>query len=112
MMGIVAYLVFFAIVVLVLGVATLGLNLQWGTTGLFNAGVVGFYGVGGYTQAILTAPGRPELLGGGAWLVGVAGAMAASAIAAVIVGIATVRLRGDYLAIAAFGIAVALRLWR
>ena len=112
MMGIVAYLVFFAIVVLVLGVATLGLNLQWGTTGLFNAGVVGFYGVGGYTQAILTAPGRPELLGnfGLPWLVGVAGAMAASAIAAVIVGIATVRLRGDYLAIATFGIAVALQL--
>ena len=101
-MGIVAYLVFFAIVVLVLGVATLGLNLPW-------AGVVGFYGVGGYTQAILTAPGRPELLGNLElpWLVGVAGAMAASAIAAVIVGIATVRLRGDYLAIATFGIAVA-----
>ena len=111
-MGIVAYLVFFAIVVLILGVATLGLNLQWGTTGLFNAGVVGFYGVGGYTQAILTAPARPELLGnlGLPWLIGVAGAMAASAIAAAIVGVATVRLRGDYLAIATFGIAVALQL--
>ena len=111
-MGVVAYLVFFAIVVLILGVATLGLNLQWGTTGLFNAGVVGFYGVGGYTQAILTAPARPELLGnlGLPWLVGVAGAMAASAIAAAIVGVATVRLRGDYLAIATFGIAVALQL--
>ena len=111
-MGIVAYLVFFAIVVLILGVATLGLNLQWGTTGLFNAGVVGFYGVGGYTQAILTAPARPELLGnlGLPWLIGLAGAMAASAIAAAIVGVATVRLRGDYLAIATFGIAVALQL--
>jgi branched-chain amino acid transport system permease protein len=111
-MGIVAYLVFFAILVLILGVATLGLNLQWGTTGLFNAGVVGFYGVGGYTQAILTAPARPELLGnlGLPWLIGVAGAMAASAIAAAIVGVATVRLRGDYLAIATFGIAVALQL--
>ena len=111
-MGILAYLVFFAIVVLVLGIATLGLNLQWGTTGLFNAGVVGFYGVGGYTQAIITASPRPELLGnlGLPWLVGVAGAMAASAIAAIIVGIATVRLRGDYLAIATFGIAVTLQL--
>ena len=111
-MGIVAYLVFFAIVVMILSVAKLGLNLQWGTTGLFNAGVVGFYGVGGYTQAILTAPTRPELLGnlGLPWLVGIAGAMATSAIAAAIVGIATVRLRGDYLAIATFGIAVALQL--
>ena len=63
MLGLASYLVFFAIVVLVLGVATLGLNLQWGATGLFNAGVVGFYGVGGYAFAILCAPPRPELLG-------------------------------------------------
>ncbi len=112
MISIVSYLVFFGIVVLILGIATLGLNLQWGSTGLFNAGVVGFYGVGGYTQAILTAPGRPELLGnlGLPWPVGIIGAMAASAIAAVIVAIATVRLRGDYLAIATFGIAVVLQL--
>ena len=103
---------FFGILVLILGIATLGLNLQWGSTGLFNAGVVGFYGVGGYTQAILTAPGRPGLLGnfGLPWLVGIVGAMAASAIAAALVGIATVRLRGDYLAIATFGIAVVLQL--
>ena len=53
MLGLASYLVFFAIIVLILGVATLGLNLQWGTTGLFNAGVVGFYGVGGYALAIL-----------------------------------------------------------
>jgi branched-chain amino acid transport system permease protein len=110
--GIFSYLVFFGIVVLILGIATLGLNLQWGSTGLFNAGVVGFYGVGGYTLGILTAPGRPELLGnfGLPWIVGVAGAMAASAIAAGIVGIVTVRLRGDYLAIATFGIATTLQL--
>jgi branched-chain amino acid transport system permease protein len=112
MIGLFSYLVFFGIVVLILGIATLGLNLQWGSTGLFNAGVVGFYGVGGYTLAILTAPGRPELLGnfGLPWLIGVLGAMAASAIAATIVGVATVRLRGDYLAIATFGIAVVLQL--
>jgi branched-chain amino acid transport system permease protein len=110
--SIISYLVFFGIVVLILGIATLGLNLQWGSTGLFNAGVVGFYGVGGYTQAILTAPGRPELLGNFSlpWLVGIIGAMAASAIAATLVAIATVRLRGDYLAIATFGIAVVIQL--
>jgi len=112
MIGIVSYLVFFAIVVLILGVATLGLNLQWGSTGLFNAGVVGFYGVGGYTLAILTAPPRPELLGnfGLPWLVGIAGAMLGSALIATLVGLATVRLRGDYLAIATFGTAVVLQL--
>ncbi|MBV8169408.1 MAG: branched-chain amino acid ABC transporter permease, partial [Alphaproteobacteria bacterium] len=48
MIGVIAYLVFFLIVVLIYGVAVLGLNLQWGFTGLFNAGVVGFIAVGGY----------------------------------------------------------------
>ena len=59
MIGIFSYLVFFLSVVLILGVACLGLNLQWGFTGLFNAGVVGFYAVGGYALAILTAPPQP-----------------------------------------------------
>ena len=112
MLGLASYLVFFAIVVLVLGVATLGLNLQWGATGLFNAGVVGFYGVGGYAFAILCAPPRPELLGnfGLPFAAGIVGAMTASALTALIVGLATIRLRGDYLAISTFGIAVAIQL--
>jgi branched-chain amino acid transport system permease protein len=112
MLGLASYLVFFAIVVLILGIATLGLNLQWGTTGLFNAGVVGFYAVGGYTFAILHAAPRPELLGnfGWPWLLAVIGAMAASALAALMVGLVTIRLRGDYLAITTFGIAVSIQL--
>jgi branched-chain amino acid transport system permease protein len=44
--GIASYLVFFACIVLILGLVTLGLNLQWGFTGLFNAGVAGFYAIG------------------------------------------------------------------
>jgi branched-chain amino acid transport system permease protein len=112
MAGLFSYLVFFAIVALILGIATLGLNLQWGSTGLFNAGVVGFYGVGGYTMAILTAEHRPELLGnfGLPWPIGIVGAMAASALAATGVGLVTMPLRGDYLAIATFGIAVSFQL--
>jgi branched-chain amino acid transport system permease protein len=112
MIGILSYLVFFLSVVLILGIACLGLNLQWGFTGLFNAGVVGFYAVGGYALAILIAPPDPSLLGnfGLPWIVGIVGAMAAAAIVAVIVGMATVRLRGDYLAITTFGIAVTIQL--
>lgn len=112
MIGIVSYLVFFACIVLILGIVALGLNLQWGYTGLFNAGIVGFYAIGAYTHAILTAAPRPELLGnfGLPWIVGVAGAMAATALAAWAVGLATIRLRGDYLAISTFGIAVTIQL--
>src|SRR5918998_5421914 len=112
MVGVISYLVFFAVVVLILGIATLGLNLQWGSTGLFNAGVVGFYGIGAYTFAVLTCEPRPELLLnlGLPWIVGIAGAMVVTALAAIVVGLATVRLRGDYLAIATFGIAVSFQL--
>jgi branched-chain amino acid transport system permease protein len=110
--GIASYLVFFFVVVLIFAIATLGLNLQWGNTGLFNAGIVGFYAIGGYAFAILTAPARAELIGnwGLPWIVGLAGALFASALAAFLVGLATIRLRGDYLAVASFGIAVSIQL--
>ena len=48
MVGLLSYLIFFLTVVLIFGIATMGLNLQWGFTGLFNAGVVGFFAIGGY----------------------------------------------------------------
>jgi branched-chain amino acid transport system permease protein len=60
MAGVLSYLVFFLCVVLVLCILTMGLNLQWGFTGLFNAGVAGFYAIGGYTHAILTAAPNPQ----------------------------------------------------
>lgn len=112
MIGLFSYLVFFASVVLILGIIVLGLNLQWGYTGLFNAGVVGFYAIGAYAHAILTASPKAGLIGnfGLPWIVGVAGAMLACAIAAWIVALATIRLRDDYLAIATFGIATTIQL--
>src|SRR5438093_1583910 len=108
----ISYLVFFACIVLILSLLTLGLNLQWGFTGLFNAGVVGFYAIGAYTHAILTASPQPQYLGnfGLPWLVGVLAAMAATALAGWLIGLVTIRLRGDYLAIATFGVAVSIQL--
>ncbi len=111
-MGLVSYGVFFLSVVLILGIVALGLNLQWGYTGLFNAGIAGFYAIGAYTHAIITTPPRADLIAnmGLPWVVGIAGAMAVTALAAWIIGLATIRLRGDYLAISTFGIAVTIQL--
>ena len=108
----VAYLVFFACIVLILGLLTLALNLQWGFTGLFNAGVVGFYAIGAYTHAILTAAPQPQYIGnlGLPWLVGILGAMVATGLAGWLIGLVTIRLRDDYLAIATFGVAVSIQL--
>jgi branched-chain amino acid transport system permease protein len=106
------YGVFFLTFAAIFAVIVLGLNLQWGYTGLFNVGVAGFVAVGAYTSAILTAPEYPESLGGFGLPVAVGwlGAMAASALVALVVGAAALRLRHDYLAIATFGVAVVLQL--
>ena len=112
MIGLVSYLVFFLILALIFGISVLGLNLQWGFTGLFNAGVAGFTAIGAYSMAILTGPARDAVFGGFElpFIVGLIGAMIASGIGAVIVGLATLKLRHEYLAVATFGIAVTIQL--
>jgi len=93
-------------------VVALGLNVQWGFTGLFNAGIAGFYAIGAYVSAILTTPDSASHLGGFGlpFPLGWLGAMLAAGILAWGVGVVCIRLRSDYLAIATIGIAEILRL--
>lgn len=107
-----SYAAFFGVFVGVFAIVVLGLNLQWGFTGLFNVGVAGFVGIGAYASALLTAPADPGRIGGFGLpvLVGWLGAVAASGFAALLVGAAALRLRHDYLAITTFGVAVVLQL--
>jgi len=93
-------------------IIVLGLNLQWGYTGLFNVGVAGFVAVGAYTSAILTTPDAADRLGGFGWPVALGWlmAMAASGLCALLVGLVALRLRHDYLAITTFGVAVTIQL--
>jgi branched-chain amino acid transport system permease protein len=110
--GLLAALTFTAIFAGIYTLICLGLNLQWGFTGLFNIGVAAFYAVGAYTSALLTAPPAPGHLGGFGLPVplGMLGAMAVAGLLAYVVGRPTLRLREDYLAIATIGIAETLRL--
>jgi branched-chain amino acid transport system permease protein len=110
--GVLSYLAFFGVIALIFALLTLGLNLQWGFTGLFNVGVAGFFLIGAYTSAILTTPDDPARLGGFALPVPVGwlGAPIASGLFALLVGAPALRLRHDYLAITTFGIAVTLQL--
>src|SRR5699024_4793375 len=75
-------------------------------------GIDGFFAVGAYTSAILCAPPHHAFIGGFGMpiVVGVIAAMVASSIVAFIIGIITVRLRTDYLAIASIGVAEIIRL--
>jgi len=110
--GIIAYAALLLSLAGIYGILTLGLNLQWGFTGLFNIGIAAFFAVGAYASGILTAPPSPDHLGGFALPVpvGMAGAMAICGALGLAVGAVTIRLRTDYLAIATLGIAEIIRL--
>jgi len=110
--GLVSYLSFFLVFACVFSVMALGLNLQWGFTGLFNVGVAGFVAIGAYASALLTGPDEPGRFGGLGLPVAVGwlGAMTLSGLAGIVVGAAALRLREDYLAITTFGIAVVIQL--
>jgi branched-chain amino acid transport system permease protein len=112
MEGYLLYAVTTLILVGIYAVMALGLNLQWGYGGIFNAGVAGFFAVGAYTSAILTSPGSPQLVHAFALPVpiGLLGAMIASGLVAYAIGRICLRLESDYLAIATIGIAEILRL--
>ena len=112
MIDLLGYGAFFLSTALVFAIITLGLNLQWGLTGLFNVGIAGFVAIGAYTSAILTTPDAPDRIGGFGWpiLAGWLAAMALTAAAAGFTGFATLRLKSDYLAITTFGVAVVVQL--
>ena len=99
-------------------IIAVGLNVVVGQTGLLDLGYVGFYAVGAYTVALLTSPDSPWNRIGPtgmfsekwAWLSCVPIAMAVTALAGLILGTPTLRLRGDYLAIVTLGFGEIIRL--
>jgi len=83
--------------------AAVGLNVQFGYTGLLNFGHVAFMMLGAYGTAVTVNEGGPLWLG---LLVG----MGAAALLGLLLGIPTLRLRADYLAIVTIAAAEILRL--
>lgn len=88
---------------------SLGLNAQWGFTGLINFSVAAFFGLGAYGAALMTATNSP-IAGGFNPIYGLAIGLALAGIIAVAIGIPTLRLRADYLAIATLGLAEVIRM--
>jgi branched-chain amino acid transport system permease protein len=75
------------------GIFSLGLQLNVGTTGITNFGQAGFMAIGAYTMGILVVKE------GWSWWWAMPAAIAASMVAAVLVGLPSLRLRADYFAI-------------
>ena len=79
-------------------VLALGLNITVGQAGLLNLGYVAFYAVGAYTYAIFSTT-----LGLSFWPGMIVGALSAAAFA-LLLGLPTLKLRGDYFAIVTLGL--------
>jgi len=92
-----ALIVHLLVVMTIYGILAISLNLVVGATGLFNLGHAAFYGIGAYTSALLVKAGVP-------WLLAVLASMAMAGFVAFIVGIPTLRLVGDYLAVVTMGL--------
>ncbi|WP_042273188.1 ABC transporter permease subunit [Paraburkholderia heleia] len=99
----------------------LGLNVVVGFAGLLDLGYIAFYAVGAYVAALLTSPHLTtqfqwiaNMFPGGLhtpyWIV-VPCAMALAAIAGILLGAPTLRLRGDYLAIVTLGFGEIVRIF-
>ncbi|NDJ19719.1 branched-chain amino acid ABC transporter permease [Myxacorys almedinensis A] len=99
----IGYLVFLITSVAVYGLFSLGLNLQWGYTGLINFGHVAFMTVGAYATTLLSLAGVPLLAA-----VSIGAVLAA--LLGLLMGFSTLRLREDYLAIVTIGTSELVRL--
>ena len=96
---------------LVFALLAISLNLLLGYAGQISLGHAGFFGIGAYTAALLSAEGSGLLFWPGLLLAGVVTGLAGLAI-----GLPTLRLRGHYLALATLGFGEIMRLlffnWR
>jgi ABC-type branched-subunit amino acid transport system permease subunit len=88
---------------IIFALAAIGLNMHFGYTGLLNFGQAGFLAVGAYTTAVLVVSYNFSL-----WTaLGVS--ILTSTVFALILGLPTLRLRADYLAIVTIAAAEIIR---
>ncbi len=87
-------------------IMALGTNLILGFSGQFSLGQAGFMAIGAYATAIMT---KSNPTYGGFYLSIIVGCLVA-ALVALVVGIPTLRLKGDYLAIATLGVSEIIRI--
>lgn len=106
-----------AIIMGVYALLAIGMNMHWGDTGLLNFAHAAFFAVGAYTSAILTTPvSGPGLLASRTVgfdlpiVVGFVAAPITAGLFGLLLGITSVRLDGDYLAIVTLAGAETLRL--
>ncbi len=101
-----AYYEITLVTILINIILAVGLNLIIGFSGQFSLGHAGFMAIGAYTAGIITKY-FPTYTG---LFLGILAGVILTSIVALIVGIPTLRLKGDYLAIATLGVAEIIRI--
>jgi len=86
-------------------ILAVSLNLVTGFTGQFSLGHAGFMSIGAYVCAIVSM--NTDSTAG--FIIGIFAGAVAAAIVGILIGIPTLRLKGDYLAIATLGMAEIIR---
>ena len=86
-------------------ILAVSLNLVTGFTGQFSLGHAGFMSIGAYVCALIMMR-MPTTVG---FLIGLIAGAFAAAFVGILIGIPTLRLKGDYLAIATLGMAEIVR---
>ena len=94
----------FGVEAIVFGLAAIGINMQFGYTGLLNFGQSAFMAIGGYSIAVTVVQ-----LGVSFWW-GIVIGFIASVLLALLLGVPTLRLRADYLAIVTIAASEIVRL--
>lgn len=95
-------------------ILAVSLNLVNGYTGQFSLGHAGFMSVGAYTSAAITlkyadASGGNSLASGGLFFAALMAGGLVAAVVGLLVGLPSLRLRGDYLAIVTLGFGEIIR---
>ncbi|OKY79072.1 MAG: ABC-type branched-chain amino acid transport system, permease component [Candidatus Methanohalarchaeum thermophilum] len=98
----ISYIISLLILFGIYAIFALGLNLEWGFTGILNFGHVAFFGIGAYSTVILNQMGVPI------YIAIVAGIIIAG-LFGVLVALPAMRLRGDYFAIVTIGFSEIVR---
>ena len=96
------YLVTIILMAGIYAVFSLGLNLEWGFTGLLNFGHVGFMAIGAYTTVLLSTNGF-------SLAISVLAAIVVAGLLGALLGVPTLKLREDYLAITTIGFSEIVR---
>ncbi|MBI1964061.1 MAG: branched-chain amino acid ABC transporter permease, partial [Candidatus Rokubacteria bacterium] len=95
------YMIFIATLVALYSIGVMGQNILIGYTGQISFGQAGFLAIGAFAFGHMRIWGAP-------FLVALAGAGALAALAGVLVGFPSLRLKGPYLSIATLGFGVAV----